>query len=297
MRETYRDVLDFYQRGRYAPYLETYRLAGSSPVGMISARYPPGQFPEPAFPHATLCIAKRIASAGEMDAGAGRWRGRFRAGDIALVPPGSASDFFVEDSFELLVLPITAESSLDFGAELAPDRLRDFGWLHAGPFQDPLIETLIQRLWEEAAGDAPLGRLFADSALHTLAVALLRKAGQIPADPAPLRGTPMAARRLKRCLDYLAEHLNRPIGLGELAAVADLSPLYFAKAFKRATGLAPHQYLIRQRLQRAKELLADSDLPLVEIALACGFADQNHFGNTFKRHVGLTPGRYRDRSR
>ncbi|MBE9166987.1 helix-turn-helix transcriptional regulator [Pleurocapsales cyanobacterium LEGE 06147] len=81
----------------------------------------------------------------------------------------------------------------------------------------------------------------------------------------------------------------RNFGLSDLAAIAQISPNYFAIQFKRATGMAPHQYLIRQRIERSKELLVRENLPIAEVAYQVGFAHQSHFTRHFKRLVGVTP--------
>ena len=80
----------------------------------------------------------------------------------------------------------------------------------------------------------------------------------------------------------------------QLAAVACLSPYHFARQFKRATGLPPHQYVILRRVDRAKQLLqAGTNLSLAEVALRAGFSDQSQFSHHFKRLVGATPGQFR----
>jgi AraC family transcriptional regulator len=83
-----------------------------------------------------------------------------------------------------------------------------------------------------------------------------------------------------------------------MAAVARLSPYYFARQFKRATGLPPHQYVIARRVERAQQLLQiDGDLSLAEIAACAGFSDQSQFSHHFKRLVGVTPGQFRGSAR
>ncbi|MDB5312349.1 MAG: marA [Gemmataceae bacterium] len=86
--------------------------------------------------------------------------------------------------------------------------------------------------------------------------------------------------------------------LGQLAAVARLSPYHFARQFKAATGLPPHQYVIARRVERAKQILQDgTGLSLAEVAAEAGFSDQSHFSHHFKRIVGVTPGQFRTPSR
>ena len=100
--------------------------------------------------------------------------------------------------------------------------------------------------------------------------------------------------RLKRVVEYVDRHLSGKITLLDLAAVAGLSRMHFASQFRAATGFRPHEYLLRRRIQRAEELLRQSTMTLVEIALTVGFQTQAHFTTVFKRFVGDTPFQWRN---
>ena len=104
--------------------------------------------------------------------------------------------------------------------------------------------------------------------------------------------------RLRAVAEYIEEHLDAGPSLDQMAAVARLSAYHFARQFKRATGLPPHQYVIMRRVERAKQLLqGDGDVTLTEVAARTGFSDQSHFSHHFKQLVGVTPGRFRMRTR
>jgi AraC family transcriptional regulator len=100
-------------------------------------------------------------------------------------------------------------------------------------------------------------------------------------------------RALQRVREFVEAHLEENISLQALADTAGLSLYHFCRAFKQSEGTTPHDYIVRRRVERAQELLADTDLPLSEIAIAAGFADQSHCARRFREHVGLTPSRYR----
>ncbi|MDI3559232.1 helix-turn-helix transcriptional regulator [Bradyrhizobium sp. Arg816] len=100
--------------------------------------------------------------------------------------------------------------------------------------------------------------------------------------------------RLKRVLDYIETHFRKKIVLADLAAAAGLSRMHFAAQFRAATGCRPHEYILRHRIQRSKDLLLDCEMPIVEIALTVGFQSQAHFTTTFRRFAGDTPSRWRD---
>jgi AraC family transcriptional regulator len=99
--------------------------------------------------------------------------------------------------------------------------------------------------------------------------------------------------RLKRVTEYVDNHLSDKIRLLDLAAVAGLSRMHFASQFRVATGLRPHEFLLRRRIRRSEELLRTSSMAIVEIALSVGFQTQAHFSTVFKRFVGFTPRQWR----
>ena len=112
------------------------------------------------------------------------------------------------------------------------------------------------------------------------------------AQPSVHRGG-LPPRALRRVREFIEAHLEENISLQVLAVIVGLSMSHFARAFKQSEGVTPHDYVLRCRVRRAQELLADTELPLSEIAIAVGFADQSHCARRFREHVGLTPSRYR----
>ena len=100
--------------------------------------------------------------------------------------------------------------------------------------------------------------------------------------------------KLRRVVDFIQAHIDQPIHLDELAAAAAVSPFHFHRQFKKATGITPHHYIRQMRIERAKELLSGSELPLVEVAAQVGYSDQSHFTSTFSKMTSVTPRRYRN---
>jgi AraC family transcriptional regulator len=100
--------------------------------------------------------------------------------------------------------------------------------------------------------------------------------------------------RLRAVVEYVEDHLDASPTLEQMAAVARRSPYHFARQFKAATGLPPHQYVIARRVERAKQFLqGGGDLSLAEVAACAGFSDQSQLCRHFKRLVGVTPGQFR----
>jgi AraC-like DNA-binding protein len=100
-------------------------------------------------------------------------------------------------------------------------------------------------------------------------------------------------RQVQRICEYIDQHIDAPIGVAELARVVSRSSAHFSRKFKRTLGLPPHTYVSQRRIALASKLLVKTDLPMVEIALQCGFADQAHFSRRFRELTGLKPTSWR----
>jgi AraC family transcriptional regulator len=133
------------------------------------------------------------------------------------------------------------------------------------------------------------GSLLAESFANVLVVLLIRHITGTGRLKAPADGI-LPSHKLRTVIEYIMENLEGSPTLEQMAAVVHLSPYHFARQFKAATGLAPHQYVISRRVERAQDLLrTDSGLSLAEVAFRSGFANQSHFCFHFKRIVGVTP--------
>lgn len=150
--------------------------------------------------------------------------------------------------------------------------------------RDPLAAELARALVEH--GDAA-DRQFTHCIGQTLAMHLTRM--ELPR----VKVNALPKWRLRRVEQHIADHFDRCISLSELANVAGLSRMHFAAQFRAATGYRPREYLLTQRVEHAKTLLATTERPLAEIALSVGFSTQAHFSTVFKRISGQSPARWR----
>ena len=140
------------------------------------------------------------------------------------------------------------------------------------------------------------GSLLAESFANVLAVHLIRYITGDRRHKASADGI-LPRHRLRRVIEYIMENLEGTPTLEKMARVVNLSPYYFARQFKAATGLAPYQFVISRRIERAQDLLrTNGGLGLAGVALRSGFANQSHFCLHFKRIVGVTPGQFRERA-
>ena len=103
----------------------------------------------------------------------------------------------------------------------------------------------------------------------------------------------LPSHQLRQIIDYVEAHLDQEIKLETLAQLLKMSQFHFSRLFKQAIGLSPHQYLIQQRVERAKHLLKTSDRLIVEVALECGFNSHSHLSKQFRQLTGVTPKAYR----
>ena len=163
--------------------------------------------------------------------------------------------------------------------------------------RDPAVEQIGASLLSEAENGGLLGCVYADALATSLVVRLLRnhsslgRAAARRTERRPPVELPKAA--LRRVTDHVEENLARSITLAELSGVAHMSPFHFSRMFKASTGLSPHQYVIRRRVERAKVLLADTEFPLHEVARAVGFTDQSHLARHTRRLLGASPRAFR----
>jgi AraC family transcriptional regulator len=218
------------------------------------------------------------------------------AGSIMLVPAGSPALWRWsghKDSLHVYLEPALVARVAAEAFDLDPARL-------TVPPLDAV--ELPQMRAAMGAVDAELtavggGRLAAESLANVLAVHLIRHV-LAPRRTARGRDGALPRGRLRAVVEYVEGYLDAGPTLEQMAAVAQLSPYHFARQFKAATGLPPHQYVIARRVERAKQLLqGGDDLSLAQVAARAGFADQSHFSHHFKRLVGVTPGRFRTPAR
>ena len=139
---------------------------------------------------------------------------------------------------------------------------------------------------------SPAGAIYGESLANALGVYLLKRYAVRPLTPVVVKGG-LPGYRLKRVLDYIANSLEENISLSQLAAIAGMSPHYFSELFKQSTGRTPHNYVVRERIERAKQRLRDPKCSIVEAGLDAGFQNSSHFARIFRRLEGITPSRFR----
>ncbi len=155
--------------------------------------------------------------------------------------------------------------------------------------QDPLLQQIGLALKAEIdEGMAAFSSLYAESLASALSAHLLRR---YTVWKPTMRDSASnhSALTLRHVIAYIHDNLDHHLTLAELSSIAVMSPYHFARTFKQVTGVAPHQYVLNARLERAKSLLLRGNLSIAEVAQKVGFFDQSHFTRYFKRIIGVTP--------
>jgi AraC family transcriptional regulator len=219
-----------------------------------------------------------------------RHSGVHEPGHLTLFPAGVPRQVRTHHSHQVLIIALSPKLIVDAACELREGPQIE---LVSHPrIHDARFEHIARALKTEAESNYVSGPLFGESLAIAMAAHLLRNySASRPLLPQHKGG--MAPRTLRRVLDYIHENLSDELRMSALALIAGLSQYRFAHNFRRATGLAPHQYVIRARVERGKQMLRETDLSVLEIGHAVGFQSSSRFTSLFRRETGATPSRYR----
>lgn len=254
----------------------------------------PGELVEQTHPVHKINITLEGSIVAKRHTATGRWRtSRVGKGIICLNPAGQPFKSVWESELECLTImldPVFVRQTA-----LEQNFSADVELIEAYERRDPLIQHIGLALLSEANSKEPVGRMYAESLANTLILHLLKNytvAGSCREKTAASGGLP--GYRLRRAKEFINENLEEDLTLAEVAEAINLSQFHFARAFRRSTGLTPQQYLVSQRISRAKELLTNGDLPLVEVSIQAGFKNQSHFTTLFRKFTALTPKAFRE---
>jgi AraC family transcriptional regulator len=156
---------------------------------------------------------------------------------------------------------------------------------------DQNITGVLLAMTADLDAGSPAGRLYGECLANALAVYLLNRYTVRRCTPVAYQGG-LPGYRLKRVLDHIGDNLAKDLSLTQLAALAGMSPHYFAELFRRSMGCAPHRYVLLQRIERAKQELRETRCGIIEVGLDVGFQNPSHFARMFRKFVGTSPSRF-----
>ncbi|MDJ0591942.1 MAG: AraC family transcriptional regulator [Pleurocapsa sp. MO_226.B13] len=212
-------------------------------------------------------------------------------GDVVLVPANVEHwAKFKQDAEVLIISLIPEELAITAHEAIGSDRVELIPqFAHA----DPTLEQIGRALLAELQSDYYGCKLYAESLANAMFAHLIRKYSTSQLQIKEYQDG-LSRYRLKKTLGYIHNHLDRELKLSEIAKEINMSQYYFCRLFRKSMGISPYQYIIQQRVEKAKRLLrANYNLSIADIALECGFSHQSHLNKYFRQYTQSTPNDYR----
>jgi AraC family transcriptional regulator len=252
-------------------------------------RLPPFEVPEYTYQQHLITIPTVTGINVEQKIGRKRHNLVFYPDTVTIAPQSLCRQYRWEQELTAIQLSIEPDFLSHAAPELiAPERVE---LISQSIVRDPLLYHLGLALKLELMRSHTDSKLYADSAAPLLAIHLLRRyTNRKPKQNTHTKG--LSPRQLRLAIAYIQAHLNEEICLDAIADELGFSRYYFCRLFKQSTGFSPYQYVIRCRIERAKQLLKKGDESIAEIALTCGFSHQSHLHRHFKRLTGVTPKKF-----
>ena len=210
---------------------------------------------------------------------------------LFLAGPGDLPARHSKGEIEFLALDLAPEVVLWAAEELVVNGSFEIQRLWAA--KDDQLRYIVLTLYEELLANCPAGRLFGEYMGLSFATALLTSHASARTRLAGYRGG-LSPCKLRQVTAFIADNLSSTLSLAEMANLLQMGPCHFARAFKESTGLSPHQYVLRRRIERALQMIKETSTSLVDIAYDVGFCSQGHFTTVFSKIVGVSPSNYRE---
>ncbi len=285
----YSSFAQWHSEGRHASFVRSMKSPGGI-LDLLEVHRPAGDMSRPALPDIVLMEDMLGCRRVRADLGGGRFDMTTAKGTLAVAAPNFATTVINDANHRLrsLAFPLAQwQGVLD---EAADGRFSfDTSRIYGRVFDSPAIRSALRNLWAICEVEGAPSRLLARAAGCEILAELCRFGGT---PFAPTRGglAPWAERR---CLELMRARLSEDISLDELAAEAQLSPFHFARMFKQSVGVPPRVYLTRLRVEKARDMLEHTDLPVTQIALEVGYSSNQVLARVFLKHQRMSPTDYR----
>jgi AraC family transcriptional regulator len=256
--------------------------------GLLVETHNIGAVEMPEHRHSSVCL--HLQTSGPIDM---QWRSEGRegrqtttAGSLILLAPDTSHALKLNRRSRRILVAVDefllsrASTELEVKGELS--------FQNRWAFEDKQLRLLLMEMEREMEEDWSMGQIYGDLLGMSLSLALVKKYGHV-ALPRPLAQGGLPRARLLRVLDYINDNSHADVRLSDLAGVAETSLFHFARLFRECMGVPPHQYLMQQRIEKAKLLLRTPRHNVNQVASATGFANASHFAKVFRRIVGVSP--------
>lgn len=283
------------REGRIEPFLDCCPTKSSAPArwgGIALEKYtvPAVFIPRHEHPEAFLHLVLQGAVKYEVNTRGRNLRFTSCPGTLFLLPRGTVDEVNWTGPTQRVIVNI--HTSLLTHALEETAHQTEVELTERWDLMDRHISALILEMMADLDDNSPAGTIYGESLANALAVYLVKRYAVRQTVPVIHKGG-LTRNRLKRVLDYIAASLDENISLAQLAAIAGMSPHYFSELFKRSTGRAPHNYVLMQRIERAKQQLQDPQRSIIDAGLDAGFQNPSHFARMFRKIEGTTPSAYR----
>lgn len=284
--------LNHQAEANYSPILSS-QNQGWGNILVNQFRHPPGEAMCQFNDEHTVCLSLAVRPVRSLHIRDGKTHtGLYGKGDMSITPAQvplfarwQDEDHFLEIRIAAQFVESVARETLDKD----PDQFELFSEFR---MRDPQLEAIALLLFTELQHESSGSKLYIESLSNVLAVHLLRQ--YVTAKPhITVYEGGLSQRQLVQVLDYINDHLDQEIKLADLAALLGMSQFHFCHLFKQAIATTPYQYLLQQRIERAKQLLKQTDQSIAEIAFQCGFNSHSHLTKQFRKLTGVTPTIYR----
>lgn len=285
----YSSFTQWHREGRHASYLRSLK-SHNGILDLVEVERPAGDMSRPAVPDIILFQDLLGGCHVSGDLGGGRFDVSTKKGDLTLAAPNFAAEVMNDSCHRLrsFIFPVSKwQDVFDQAADgqFSLDSLCLYGQI----FDSSAIRSALRNLWALCEDEGAPSRLLARAAGCEIMAELCRLSGA-PLSPAKGGLAPWAERR---CMELMRTRLAEDISLDELAAEARLSPFHFARMFKQSVGVPPRVYLTQLRMEKACELLEQTDLSVTEIAQEVGYSSNQVLARVFIKHRYMSPSDYR----
>lgn len=214
------------------------------------------------------------------------------AHSMCMIPLGQTISANWNQEFEYVAIDFSQNYLSKMALEMNLQPQIEIKEMAAGE-KDELIQHLSFAFLAEVEKKEAASRLYTESISHTLMFHLIKNYTTADFQNKNFSGG-LSGNKLRRVTEFINDNLEQDLTLTEIAAVAGLSHFHFARAFRKTMGITPQQYITNRRIEKAKELLAESNLPIVEVGFQAGFKNQSHFTTLFRKFTSLTPKIWRE---